>query len=114
MKNIATGKEVCSIFIFGSWEVSSMASGDESEPTTFRALLDLGRSLDLTGKELHEFAVKQQNLAREKDKESETKKTKKEKKGKRSEKQMKGKRREKQTKDNKREKRKKENERNMQ
>ena len=42
-----------------------MASGDESEPTTFRALLDLERSLDLTGKELHEFAVKQQKLARE-------------------------------------------------
>ena len=82
MKNIATGKEVCSIFIFGSWEVSSMASGDESEPTTFRALLDLGKSLDLTGKELHEFAVKQQNLARkerqrerdEKDKEREERK----------------------------------------
>ena len=65
MKNIATGKEVCSFFICGSWEVSSMASGDESEPTTFRAILDLGRSLDLTGKELHEFAVKLQNLARE-------------------------------------------------
>ena len=42
-----------------------MASGDESEPSTFRALLDLGRFLDLTGKELQEFAVKQQNLARE-------------------------------------------------
>ena len=42
-----------------------MASGDESEPTTFRALIDSGWSLDLTGKELHEFAVKQQNLARE-------------------------------------------------
>ena len=112
-----------------------MASGDESEPTTFRALLDLGRCLDLTGTSSTKLLWNSKTSQEKKDKESERKKTKKEKKRKQEREEIERKEareanerqqeREKEERERKeareanerqqeREKRKKENERNMQ